>query len=223
MPASPDVQIDDCMARLARQLKSLPAAEREEHLRELRQHLDALIAMHRELGAMEEEAVRAALHSFGDPTRIGRQMAQEWRRRQQSQMSVELRAVLFTLTVYSLAVYATHAGDIFLGATMSSGQALVALAGIPLLTGAMTGALFSRIAVPAVLYATASLVGMVWLPALLLLVVAPDDGTTYALKVFAVQSACWLPLSCLAAYGASALRRRTSYHVGWSDLKLTRL
>ena len=70
---------DDYLRRLYRPLHSLPPDARAEAQQELRQHLDALVAAQIELGATDEEAVRAALHLFGDPARVGRRLAGEWR------------------------------------------------------------------------------------------------------------------------------------------------
>lgn len=212
---------DDYLRRLHRPLRGLPPDARAEAQQELRQHLDALVAAHRELGATEDAAVRAALRSFGDPARVGRRLVREWQRKH-SRVSTEWWAVLFTLAFYALAVSVTRSGDIFMGRTTDTVQVIVALVVIPLVTGATTGLLFPKVAVASVLFATLSTASLLLLPAVLLLALEPDAGTIYAFKVFTVQAMCWLPLSCLAAYVTSALRRKELYRVIWRDLKLTR-
>ena len=80
--------------RLNAPLKRLPAEERVALHQEVRQHLDALAAANEELGSSPEEAWKHALEQFGDPTRIGRRMAWEWRC-SHSLFSSEMRAVLY--------------------------------------------------------------------------------------------------------------------------------
>ena len=60
------------------QLKRMPAADRAEAHQELRQHLDALIAAHEELGAIPQEATEAAIRQLGDPVKTGRKLFREW-------------------------------------------------------------------------------------------------------------------------------------------------
>jgi hypothetical protein len=74
-----DALIEDYLDHVAARLLALPRVRRVELLTELRQHLRALAAAHKELGALPGEAVRAAVHKFGDPTRIGRDYLHTWR------------------------------------------------------------------------------------------------------------------------------------------------
>ncbi len=76
-----DQRIERYLATIAGRLRSLPPSLREEELREVRQHLDALVASHRARGADESAAVDAALRQFGRPERIGRQIGTVWARR----------------------------------------------------------------------------------------------------------------------------------------------
>ena len=55
----------------------LPAQEQAEWRSEAYQHLDSLIAAHQELGLSHEEAIDAALHSFGEARKIGVGVARE--------------------------------------------------------------------------------------------------------------------------------------------------
>jgi hypothetical protein len=67
-----DDPVDRYLAAVARRLRALPAARRGEELRELRQHLDALVAGHRAAGLDEQAAARAAVARFGPAERVGR-------------------------------------------------------------------------------------------------------------------------------------------------------
>ena len=71
----PEPSVDDYMAHLARELKPLPAAARDEHLRELRQHVEQLIAAR----AGQPDAVQGALSQMGNAKQVGRRLAGEWR------------------------------------------------------------------------------------------------------------------------------------------------
>ena len=75
-----DPQVDRWFQRFNAPLKRLPAEEREQLHLEVRQHLDALVAANEELGSYPAEAWQLALVQFGDPTRIGRKLYQEWQR-----------------------------------------------------------------------------------------------------------------------------------------------
>lgn len=62
-------------------LQTLPAARRAEELREIRQHLEALVAGHMARGAAEADAVEAAIRQFGHAEKIGRGLEAAWERR----------------------------------------------------------------------------------------------------------------------------------------------
>src|SRR5438105_1069741 len=71
------VSFDEYLAQLSRQLDLAPHAWSRELRQELRQHLEALVAAHMELGSSPEEAIAAALRQFGDPVLIGRRLSRE--------------------------------------------------------------------------------------------------------------------------------------------------
>jgi hypothetical protein len=71
---------DEYLTQLSTQLKLAPHEWSGELRQELRQHLEALVAAHMELGSSPEEAVAAALRQFGDPVLIGRWLSHESRR-----------------------------------------------------------------------------------------------------------------------------------------------
>lgn len=66
-----EAYLDECEAPLAR----CTGTERAEWRDEARQHLIALMELHVELGASEEEALEAALRQFGEPGRLGKKLA----------------------------------------------------------------------------------------------------------------------------------------------------
>jgi hypothetical protein len=68
-------RVEAYLDELERPLAHLPASERREWREEARQHLLSLAAAHEELGASPQEAVDAAVREFGDPGRIGRDLA----------------------------------------------------------------------------------------------------------------------------------------------------
>jgi hypothetical protein len=69
-----DTTVNEYLAQLSARLKALPADRREEELREIRQHLDALVAGHVHRGKTEAEAVQAAIRQFGHAERIGAEL-----------------------------------------------------------------------------------------------------------------------------------------------------
>jgi hypothetical protein len=68
-------RLDDYITMLARRLQGLSQTQREEELREVRQHLEALVAGHVLRGLSEAEAVDAALRQFGRAEQIGKELA----------------------------------------------------------------------------------------------------------------------------------------------------
>jgi len=74
-----DERVERFYLRLNEPLRRMPAPERAELHQEVRQHLETLAAAHLELGASPEEAIEAALRSFGDPAIVGRKLMREWR------------------------------------------------------------------------------------------------------------------------------------------------
>jgi hypothetical protein len=67
-------ELDQYLSTLGKEIKDLPAVERDSVHEELRQHLDAMIAAEEELGAAQAVAIESALASFGDAKTIGRRL-----------------------------------------------------------------------------------------------------------------------------------------------------
>lgn len=70
-----DRRLDHYITTLGSRLQGLPQTQREEELREVRQHLEALVAGHTMRGMSEAEAVTAALRQFGHAEQIGKELA----------------------------------------------------------------------------------------------------------------------------------------------------
>ena len=68
-------QLDEYLNTVAGRIGSLLSAQREDELREIRQHLELLVASHREDGRSEEEAIGLAISQFGRAEKIGRELS----------------------------------------------------------------------------------------------------------------------------------------------------
>ena len=97
-----DEQLDHFFQRLNKPLKRMPQPARTELHQELRQHLDALIAAHEELGSPPEEAFQLALRQFGDPAKVGRKLWWEWFLSTQRRPSEAVIAAGYALLLYAL-------------------------------------------------------------------------------------------------------------------------
>jgi hypothetical protein len=73
-------QLEAYLNTFATRLGKLPGAQREDELREIRQHLELLISSHREQGKSEEAAVELAISQFGRAEKIGRELGQASRK-----------------------------------------------------------------------------------------------------------------------------------------------
>ncbi len=73
-------RLEQYLAAVGARLRTLPPARRDEEVREIRQHLDALVAAHLARGQSPEEAVDVALRQFGHAEQIGRQLQGAWAR-----------------------------------------------------------------------------------------------------------------------------------------------
>lgn len=74
--------VTDYLDTLTQQLAGLPPQKRQDVRAEVLQHLEALTEADILLGGTPVEAVCAALRQFGEPSKIGRQIAREWRVRE---------------------------------------------------------------------------------------------------------------------------------------------
>lgn len=69
-----DNRLDRYLQSVAHELRRLPQERREEELRELRQHLEAIVARLVEGGLSEVEAVEAATAQFGEAGTVGHEL-----------------------------------------------------------------------------------------------------------------------------------------------------
>lgn len=76
-----DPRLDAYISTIGGRLKRLSSAQREEELREIRQHLETLVAGHLAAGISQDEAVDAALRQFGHAEEMGRELAGAWQQR----------------------------------------------------------------------------------------------------------------------------------------------
>ena len=79
-------EVERYLAAIDVRLRALPPTRRDEELRELRQHLAALVDGHRARGLSEDEAVAMALRQFGRAEQIGQDLHEAWARPGQPQL-----------------------------------------------------------------------------------------------------------------------------------------
>ncbi|WP_110513268.1 HAAS signaling domain-containing protein [Herpetosiphon llansteffanensis] len=65
---------------VAAELSNLPAAQRADEIREIRSHLEALVAQALQQGADRSTAVTTALAQFGSADQLGRILSTTWQR-----------------------------------------------------------------------------------------------------------------------------------------------
>ena len=218
-----DPQVEQWFQRLNAPLKRLPAADRVELHEEVRQHLDALVAANIELGSSPQEAWGHALTQFGNPTRIGRRLAWEWRRGQ-GWVSADMAGVLYTLgahlvsaaTLISCTFLVLTAFPLYDPGTYFGLEWLIA---VPIITGTAVGRKFPKRALAGAFYGA-----LVW-PLLPLATLFPGfttDPPKIVLAEIAIFAAWWLSLTCVAAYLASVTNRGVAgIGLRLSDFKLT--
>lgn len=224
--------LDLWFQRLNAPLKRLPPQERAELHQEVRQHLEALVAANEELGSSPQEAWEHALAQFGDPTRIGRRLAWEWRRGR-GWVSPDMAAVLYGLGITAAAFFGV---TLALGASCAIngwgafvnehseavfGNAYLAL--VSVLSGAAVGRRHPMQALTGAFY-SATLLPI--LPMTVFMDAACFFGhervsVTLGINlILFVFGGIWLLLSGGAAYVASARQRRHWYRPRLADFKL---
>ena len=228
-------ETEDWFQRLNAPLKRLPAQERAELHQEVRQHLEALAQAHEELGSPSDEAWSLSLAQFGDPAKIGRCMAWEWRRKQ-GWVSEKLAAVFYGVgtSVASIAgvevlSYLVSVLTYYVvGIDTSNPFPTDAcnLVAVPIMAGLAVGRKYPHQAMTGAFYAAVAssisptLAGFTTLIMFL-------QGTLGSVRMwqdfaaYAAISSGWLFLICGAAYLASARKRREWYRPCWADFKMT--
>ena len=221
--------LDDWFQRLNAPLKHLPPGERQQLHEEVRQHLDALVKANEELRSTPEEAWEHALPQFGDPVRIGRRMAWEWRR-SHGLFSPDMMAVLYGTGIHAAAavglILLCLLKDLlnYSGINVHDASGFMAygyLAGVPLSVGWMVGRKYPREALRGAFQAP--LVVLI-LPTLIGLAAAvSQEMCSQYLLIFASCSAVfstWLLLTCSAAY-LTSVTKRGWYKPTLNDFKIT--
>ena len=90
--------INDYLERVTAPLVEVSAYEDREALRvELRQHIEDIATAHRELGSDPAEAMRAAIKQFGEPQRIGSEIARQKHRSDLRSLGTQLGSRLFRI------------------------------------------------------------------------------------------------------------------------------
>jgi hypothetical protein len=179
------------------------AYHRAEWREEARQHIEALVTAHEELGLRHEEAVEAALRSFGEATGIGKSVERE------SSVCILRRAIgqgiwrfglpvlaCFLPMAFGIAVFGFVGSEVYLTTLRTMGSVLLILA--PVLGGWNVGAKASL---------RHPLRDVLLMPALGALLCSPDSLIFSAfchptLRPDPRDAALWLPValasSCLA-------------------------
>ena len=214
--------LDQWFQRFNAPLKRLPAEERAELHQEVRQHLESLVAANEELGSPPQEAWEHALMQFGDPARIGRRLAWEWRRGR-GWVSPDMTAVLYGLgahvVIASALIFCTVLVMTVFQLYDNSGTTFIVeyLVGVPTLVGAAIGRRFPDRALTGAFHAA---VAWPLLPLMVACAVSMTRLNIPDLLSVMLWPAAWLTLGCGAAYVASARQRRQWYRPTLADFAL---
>jgi uncharacterized membrane protein len=74
-------RLEDYLSQVAAELSEVPGEQREEDLREMRQHLTNAVTVNQEIMRQDEDlAVESALQEFGAPKELAAEMLTAWRR-----------------------------------------------------------------------------------------------------------------------------------------------
>lgn len=213
---------EDWFRRFNAPLRRLPAEERTALHAEVSQHLDQLAAANQELGSSPEEAWALALTQFGEPAKIGRRLAWEWRRGK-GFVSPDMAAVLYGLGAHLASTALLFLGTLLVMRTLrlydNTGAAATweYLLAVPLLTGTAIGWQFPRRAITGAFYAV---VAWPFLPTMAVLALSATRLSFADFSAILLWPLAWPILGCGAAYLASARKRQEWYRPRWADLKL---
>lgn len=233
-----DPNITDWFECLDAPLKRLPAAERQQLHEEVRQHLDALMAANEELGSTPEEAWKHALAQFGEPSKFGKRMAWEWRRKH-GFLGPQIAAILYGVAVCSASMLALavinwlvialpyyvvyYVMNIILVSNPFPVDSLGFLV-VPIVTGAAIGRKYPHQSSRGSFYAACLWPG---LPATTVLLAFLRPCLTSVVQInwicltfYCLAFPAWFLLTCGAAYFASVTKRGW-YRPTWGDFKIT--
>jgi len=161
--------LEDYLTDVSRQLAPLPAARRDEELREVRQHLLNVAIASRERGQTEDAAAAYTIEQCGPPEGLTQGLIAVWKHEQSLRRRDFLGAIVATivlsfllpylaavlpLQVFLLELLRPHGLDLYLRVTMGLVYAAHGLA------GALGGLLFPKRAVAGTLLAVALCYGI---------------------------------------------------------------
>ncbi|PQV63473.1 hypothetical protein B1R32_11134 [Abditibacterium utsteinense] len=69
-----NTQLENYLRNLKARLHGLTSVQRESEMREVQQHLEALVAWHIQQGKSPDDATQAAIQQFGAPTKLGSEL-----------------------------------------------------------------------------------------------------------------------------------------------------
>jgi hypothetical protein len=216
---APDPRLEDYLDHVCAPLVGVvPYARRAELRAELREHLEAFVATHEELGSPRDVGVLMALRQFGPPRELARMWAREWKQgAAPARFEPAWRAMRIGLVSFGFASVVALILEVIICSVQARNLAglempLMLLAGgiLPALAGLATGllaparhALGSFFALALVILSSA---------ALGLSGVGDSAGNpslaAWGLGLAAVQAFLWIPLGCGAAALGGWLRAR---------------
>lgn len=204
LPEAASNRIEDYLDHVCAPLvDSVPYEARRALRREMKQHLDATIAAHSELGSTPEQAVTQALTQFGD----ARQIARHWLNESQyaSLAAKPLSRVTATLIALGMLSFTTFSAG---GLAMLPGPGFAGLIGAIFLLSALTGGLATGVLLRAhAVRATVSATIVISVGALVIFTAL--WGWKNAIAFGLVPLLCGLAFACPGAYiGSRRLRTR---------------
>jgi hypothetical protein len=213
-----DPRVEDYLDHVSAPLiGTVPYARRVELRTELREHLEAFVATHEELGSSRDVAVLMALRQFGPPREVGRMWAREWKQgAATARLQPAWRAMGIGLGSFGLASLMAVAMPFMVNPSPTMGPLSgiawpILLVGIfPLAAGLMTGllaparhALGSFFALALLVLTSAALGLSGWGDSS-----DPRSLSDAGLGMALVQALGWMPIGCGAAALGGALRGR---------------
>lgn len=147
-------RLEEYLSQVEHELRTVPAPQRDEELREMRQHLVDNVTVNQEiLGYDEEQAVATALEEFGAPKKLAREILAAWCRGDEKTNRRKVLAATFCSTasmsvgvaiVNSLGHIANAPPIPWEHSALMQGNVLVWAAMTWAITGAITAAIFAR-------------------------------------------------------------------------------
>ena len=94
-------RLEEYLAQVEHELRGVPAPQRDEELREMRQHLIDNVTVNQEiLGYDEEQAVATVLEEFGAPKKLAAEILTAWRRGDEKTNWIRIGMAAFYSTVF---------------------------------------------------------------------------------------------------------------------------